>query len=77
MTEELVLEKIGKRFKKLRIDKKFTSYEHFAVEYELSRMQYWKIEKGKTNITIKTMCKLLEIHNITIEEFFCIDIDKF
>lgn len=66
---------IGLRLKKLREQKGFTSYEKFAIEYDLSRMHYWQIEKGKSNITIKTLMKILKIHEVSIEDFFCIKID--
>lgn len=69
-SEEMVLKEIGERLKKLREDKGFTSYEHFAIEHDISRMHYWKIEKGKANITIRTLLKILSLHNITIVQFF-------
>lgn len=72
-SEEEILKEIGLRFKKLRTDEHYTSYEHFAIENDLSRMHYWKIEKGKANITIKTLLKILTIHNCSIEDFFKID----
>lgn len=69
-SEEEVLTEIGLRLKLLRIEKGFNSYEHFAVEHDLSRMHYWQIEKGKANITIRTLLNLLAIHNCSIEDFF-------
>ena len=69
-SEKEILREIGLRFELLRKEKGFTSYEHFANEYNLSRMHYWKIEKGKANITIKTLTHLLNIHHCTIEDFF-------
>ena len=57
-SEEMVLKEIGDRLKKLREDKGFTSYEHFAIEHDISRMHYWKIEKGKANITIRTLLNI-------------------
>lgn len=54
----------------LRIKNGHKSYESFALGNELSRMQYWRIEKGKTNLTIKSLTRILNIHNITIDEFF-------
>jgi transcriptional regulator with XRE-family HTH domain len=65
-----VLEKIGNKLMQLRIKNGHKSYESFALENDLSRMQYWRIEKGKTNLTIKSLTRILDIHNITIEEFF-------
>lgn len=72
-SEKEVLREIGERLKKLREDKGFTSYEHFAIEHDLSRMHYWKIEKGKANITIRTLLKILALHNITLCDFSKLD----
>lgn len=69
---DLIMSKIGLKLKKLRIEKGFTSYENFAYENDLSRIQYWRMEKG-TNFTIKNLLKILEIHGISIEEFFSED----
>jgi transcriptional regulator with XRE-family HTH domain len=65
-----VLKQIGNRFKKLRIQKGYTSYETFAIDHGLSRMQYWRIEKGTANLTIKSILLVLKIHKMSIEEFF-------
>lgn len=73
--EEDVLKEIGLRLKFLREESGFTSYERFAIEYNISRMHYWKIEKGKANITIRTLLNILTIHHISIEEFFRLEID--
>lgn len=54
----------------LRIKNGHTSYESFALENDLSRMQYWRIEKGRTNLTVKSLKRILDIHKITIDEFF-------
>ena len=53
-SEKKVLLEIGEKLKKLRIKKGYTSYESFAIDNDLSRMQYWRIEKGLTNITIRS-----------------------
>jgi hypothetical protein len=60
---------IGQRLKSLRIDAGYKSYEVFACENNLSRIQYWKMEKG-TNCTLKSLFKVLKIHNLTYKEFF-------
>ncbi len=49
ITETKELKKIGERLQKLRVKNGYGSYEDFAVKNDLSRMQYWRIEKGKTN----------------------------
>ena len=60
---------IGQRLKFLRLDAGYKSYEVFAWENNLSRIQYWKMEKG-TNCTLKSLFKVLKIHNLTYKEFF-------
>ena len=61
--------KIANKIKELRIKKGYTSHEVFAWENELNRVQYWRIEKG-SNITLKTLITILDIHNISLSEFF-------
>jgi transcriptional regulator with XRE-family HTH domain len=65
------LEKIGGRLSELRIKKGFNSIKEFAEEYKLPLIQYWRMEKGKANITLKSLKKLLTIHDLEVEEFFC------
>jgi len=65
-------EKIGKKLTQLRKDKGYTSHEDFAYDHEIPRGQYWRVEKGKTNLTLKSLVKLLAIHKTTVEEFFCL-----
>jgi transcriptional regulator with XRE-family HTH domain len=67
---ERSLSDIGDKLRILRLRNGYKSYETFAFENNLSRMHYWRIEKGKTNLTVKTLVKILEIHHVTIEEFF-------
>lgn len=64
------LAKIGERLTDLRKKKGYTSHETFAYDYEMSRVQYWRIEKGKTNLTLKSLTNLLEIHGLSLKEFF-------
>lgn len=63
------IKKIAARLKKLRIEKGYSSYETFSWEHDLPRVQYWRMEKG-TNFTIKTLLKILEIHGLSLKEFF-------
>ncbi|WP_066837839.1 helix-turn-helix domain-containing protein [Rufibacter ruber] len=65
-----VLKAIGDRLKQIRIQKGYRSYETFAIEHGLGRMQYWKLEKGETNPTMRTLLRILEIHQMTPKEFF-------
>ena len=78
MSEEenynITINKIASKLKKIRIEKGYTSYENFAYQNDLPRVQYWRMEKG-TNFTIKNLLKILEIHQISIEDFFSKDFD--
>lgn len=65
------LERIGSKLTDLRKQKGYSSHEDFAYDYDIPRVQYWRIEKGRTNLTIKSLCRLLTIHKLTLEEFFC------
>jgi len=62
-------QKIGAHIKKLRLKSGFSSYEVFADKNKLSRIQYFKMEKG-TNFTLKSLNRILNIHDITIVNFF-------
>ena len=62
-------QKIGVELKKLRLAAGFTSYEVFAEKNNLSKIQYFKMEKG-TNFTLKSLDRILSIHDITIINFF-------
>jgi transcriptional regulator with XRE-family HTH domain len=65
-----LLEKIGERLAELRKKKGYTSHETFAYDHEMSRVQYWRIEKGRTNLTLKSLVNLLKIHGLSLKEFF-------
>ena len=66
---------LGKRIKELRISAGYKSYEVFAWENNLSRIQYWKMEQG-TNCTLKSLNKILKIHQLSFNEFFSSVEDK-
>lgn len=70
----ITIERIASKLKRLRLQKGYTSYETFAYDHELPRVQYWRMEKG-TNFTIKNLLKILDIHEISIEDFFS-DLDN-
>ncbi|MCK8479065.1 helix-turn-helix domain-containing protein [Psychroserpens algicola] len=60
---------IAKRLERIRKEKGYTSYENFAIEHNISRMQYWRMEKG-TNFTFESLLKILDAHKISLKEFF-------
>lgn len=61
--------KVSQKIKELRINAGFTSSETFSYEHSLSRVHYWRIEKG-SNITMETLIKIIDIHKISLSEFF-------
>ena len=70
-TLEQTLQDIGQKLTQLRKEKGYTSHENFAFDFNLPRVQYWRAEKGRANLTIKTLRNLLMIHQLTVEDFFC------
>lgn len=70
---------IAKKLRELRLRSGFKSYEQFAYEKKISRIQYWKMENGN-NFTMKSLLKILDAHSITfkdfMEDFFKNDFEK-
>lgn len=60
---------IAQRIKELRIEAGYSSYEKFAVQHELDRKHYWRMEKGQ-NISMKSLFKIIDIHKMDIQTFF-------
>ena len=67
--EDVRILKIANKIKELRFQKGYSSHENFAWDNNISRPQYWRIEKG-SNITMKTLLSILDIHKISLSEFF-------
>jgi hypothetical protein len=65
-----ILELIGKKLLELRLKKGYTSHADFAADFDLPRIQYWRMEKGRANFTFKSLHKVVAIHGMTIEELF-------
>lgn len=61
--------KIAKKLKQMRIEAGYTSYENFAIDKGLKRMQYWRMEKG-SNFTFTSFLKILDAHDMSLESFF-------
>lgn len=68
---KVILENIGLRLKDLREQKGYQSIKQFADEHDLPLIQYWRIERGKANLTLKSLTKLLTIHSVSMQDFFC------
>lgn len=65
-----ILEVIGKKLIELRILKGYTSHVTFAEDFDLPRVQYWRMEKGKANFTLKSLNRVLAVHGVTFEQLF-------
>lgn len=63
---------VGYSLARLRLQKGYTSIRAFASKFDLPEIQYWRMENGKTNITLKSLTKVLEIHKLSLQEFFCL-----
>lgn len=68
-TEEQILAQLGARIKSLRFKAGYTSHEKFAYDIDMSRSLYWNYENG-SNMNFMTLIKILNFHNMTLEEFF-------
>ncbi len=60
---------IAEKFQRLRKLRGYSSYENFAWDNGINRVQYWRLEKG-TNFTITTLLKVLDVHKLTLKDFF-------
>jgi transcriptional regulator with XRE-family HTH domain len=69
MKPELALKIIASRLRELRKEKGHTSYEYFAYQYDLNKVTVGKAET-KGNINLATLLKILEILEVSPEEFF-------
>lgn len=63
------LSDIGRKLKELRIKKGYSNYENFAYDFGLNRANYGKYERG-ANMRVSTLIKILECHNLTLQDFF-------
>ena len=63
------LKKIGKRIKQLRKKLGYTSYETFANEHDIHRVQWGRYEQGLDMYT-STLIKITRLLGVSIKEFF-------
>lgn len=64
------LKRIGDGLLVLRKKSGYPTLREFTRRFKLPLIQYWRIEKGKANFTIKTLFQLLSIHKVSLEKFF-------
>jgi hypothetical protein len=61
---------VGAKLTELREEKGYRTIKEFVTRHDLPEIQYWRIEKGKANITVKSLVKILAIHKISPRDFF-------
>ena len=67
---DILQKKVGEHIKFIRESKGIKNYEKFAIRNNLNRSHYWRIEKGEENVTLKTLCKILNVLDTRVEDFF-------
>ena len=70
--EDVILKKLGERITQLR-KKSGKSQTQFSYEMGWDKPNLRKIEKGKTNPTVKTLIKISDVLEITLSELLRID----
>ena len=65
-----MMKKIGGKLRNLRYHKTGLSIQDFSEMVDVSRNSYGKMEKGMIYFSIYNLMKVLDAHDITIEEFF-------
>jgi hypothetical protein len=66
-----ILADVGNQLADLRVKKGYPTIKSFAQKYDLPEIQYWRIERGKANITLKSLSRILNIHRLSLNDFFC------
>jgi transcriptional regulator with XRE-family HTH domain len=69
MKDEETLKKIGEKLRKLRIQAGHKAYDKFAYTFGLDTQTVLRAETGK-NITLSTLIKILNVHKMSLKEFF-------
>jgi hypothetical protein len=67
-----ILSVVGEQLAELRIKKGYPTIKEFTNKYDLPEIQYWRMEKGKANLTLKSLVKILNIHKVSLPDFFCL-----
>ena len=63
------LAQLGKRIKKLRIEKGYTNAEYFAYDHEIARTQYARYEQGE-DLRLSTLIRIVNAFDMSLSEFF-------
>ena len=63
------LKQIGNRIKELRKQLGYTSYETFANEHDIHRVQWGRYEQG-LDLYTSTLIKITKVLGVSLKEFF-------
>jgi transcriptional regulator with XRE-family HTH domain len=69
LTRTKVAKKLAKRLRQLR-ENKGLSQEGFALQANLGRSYYWRLEQGQINVTLETLVRLSNTLHIEIADLF-------
>lgn len=61
--------KMAAKLKQMRKEAGYRNYDVFAWDNDISRTSYHRMETGG-NFTIETLLKILDIHKMSLEDFF-------
>ena len=67
-----ILAQVGNQLADLRVKKGYPTIKSFAQKHHLPEIQYWRIERGKANVTLKSLSRILSIHRVSLQDFFCL-----
>lgn len=65
---QALLTAIGQTLAGLRIKAGYPTLKGFAQAHGLAEIQYWRIEHGKANTSVKTLVKLARIHGVEVKD---------
>lgn len=69
MNREELRQALGTRIKTLRKEKGYTSYEAFAYEHDIHRVQWGRYEQGQ-DIYFSTLVRITKVLGVSLTEFF-------
>lgn len=71
------LKLIGHALKKLRKEKGYSNYHVLAEKLGMAHSQYSAYEAGKKNLTLNTLFKILDFHEVSLKEFINDFVEEF
>jgi transcriptional regulator with XRE-family HTH domain len=63
-----IIDRIAKQVKKLRTEKDL-SIERFCSMYQIPRITYGNLERGKTSFQITTLLSVINAHDLDLKKF--------